>query len=220
MTTILIPAGSTYTAQTDIALPIVTTVVPNDADSSSISVVATADLAKRYPVRTIDRIVEKDNALYAGEVAPLALTFTSTLGQETLLIQAVGHVYGHFTATDDSMTLDYSPVTGKVTLHRNEVALVSQETYDSIEDISTLTFKTSVGGVEANYGAANPSATAKFVLRTSGEQRSAPSVSTVNLIADHQTKGISSTKATVVLPKGTTVAHNAPDTSKVYITFD
>ena len=86
MTTILIPHGKSFTATEDIVFPTVTTVVPDSASSSDISVVATADLAKVFPVKTIERFVEKDNALYAGEVAPVALAFVSALGETTTLL--------------------------------------------------------------------------------------------------------------------------------------
>ena len=45
MKTILIPSGKSFTAPEDIVFPIVTTVVPDSASSSNISVVATADLS-------------------------------------------------------------------------------------------------------------------------------------------------------------------------------
>ena len=70
MTTILIPSGKSFTAPEDIVFPIVTTVVPDSASASDISVVAKADLAKVFPVKTIERFVEKDNALYTGDIAP------------------------------------------------------------------------------------------------------------------------------------------------------
>ena len=219
MTTILIPSGKSFTAPEDIVFPIVTTVVPDSASSSDISVVAKADLAKVFPVKTIERFVEKDNALYAGDIAPVALAFVSALGNTTTLLQGIGHVFGRFEATDGSMTIEYSPVTGKSTLVEGETVIVSQEAYDSVENIGTLTFKTSVGGVETTYGTATPSAEAKFVTRVSGEIRGTPIPSTASLVANHQAKGVSSVKAEVVIPKGAVITHTAPDTSKVYLTF-
>ena len=219
MTTILIPSGKSFTATEDIVFPIITTVVPDSASSSDISVVATADLAKVFPVKTIERFVEKDNALYAGEVAPVALAFVSALGETTTLLQGIGHVFGRFEATDGSMSIEYSPVTGKATLVAGEDTYVSQEAYDSVEKIGTLTFKTSVGGVETTYGTATPSAEAKFVTRVSGEISGTPIPSTASLVTNHQAKGVSSVKTEIVIPKGAVITHDAPNTSKVYLTF-
>ena len=117
------------------------------------------------------------------------------------------------------MTIEYSPVTGKATLVAGEDTLISQEAYDSVENIETLTFKTSVGGVETIYGTATPSAEAKFVTRVSGEIRGTPIPSTASLVANHQAKGVSSVKTEIVIPKGAVISHDAPATSKVYITF-
>ena len=219
MKTILIPSGKSFTAPEDIVYPIVTTVVPDSASSSDISVVAKADLAKVFPVKTIERFVEKDNALYAGEVAPVSLAFVSALGKTTTLIQGISRAFGFFVATDGSMHIEYSPVTGKATLFAGEDTLVSQEAYDSVENIGTLTFKTSVGGVETTYGTATPSAEAKFVTRVSGEISGTPIPSTASLVTNHQAKGISSVKTEVVIPKGAVISHDAPATSKVYLTF-
>lgn len=219
MTTILIPSGKSFTAPEDIVFPIVTTVVPDSASSSNISVVATADLSKVFPVKTIERFVEKDNALYAGDIAPVTLAFISALGKTTTLIQCISRAFGRFVATDGSMTIEYSPVTGKATLVAGEDTLISQEAYDSVENIETLTFKTSVGGVETIYGTATPSAEAKFVTRVSGEIRGTPIPSTASLVANHQAKGVSSVKTEIVIPKGAVISHDAPATSKVYITF-
>ena len=219
MTTILIPSGKSFTAPEDIVFPIVTTVVPDSASSSDISVVAKADLAKVFPVKTIERFVEKDNALYTGDIAPVAIAFVSAPGNTTTLLQGIGRVFGRFEATDGSMTIEFSPVTGKATLVAGEVTLVSQEAYDSVENIGTLTFKTSVGGVETTYGTATPSAEAKFVTRVSGEIRGTPIPSTASLVANHQAKGVSSVKTDIVIPNGAVISHNAPNTAKVYLTF-
>ena len=219
MTTILIPSGKSFTAPEDIVFPIVTTVVPDSASASDISVVAKADLAKVFPMKTIERFVEKDNALYAGDIAPVTLAFVSALGNTTTLLQGIGCVFGRFEATDGSMAIEYSPVTGKATLVSVEDTYVSQEAYDSVEDIGTLTFKTSVGGVETTYGTATPSAEAKFVTRVSGEIRGTPVPSTASLVTNHQAKGVSSVKAEIVIPKGAVISHNAPNTAKVYLTF-
>ena len=219
MKTILIPSGKSFTTPEDIVFPTVTTVVPDSASSSDISVVATADLAKVFPVKTIERFVEKDNALYAGDIAPVALAFVSALGKTTTLLQGIGRVFGRFETTDGSMSIEYSPVTGQATLIEGEVTSVSQETYDSVENIGTLTFKTSVGGVETAYGTATPSAEAKFVTRVSGEIRGTPIPSTASLVTNHQAKGVSSVKTEVVIPKGAVITHNAPNTLKVYLTF-
>ena len=219
MKTILIPSGKSFTAPEDIVFPTVTTVVPDSASSSDISVVATADLANVFPVKTIERFVEKDNALYAGDIAPVAIAFVSALGETTTLLQGIGRVFGRFEAIDGSMSIEYSPVTGKATLFAGEDTYISQETYDSVENIGTLTFKTSVGGVETTYGTATPSAEAKFVTRVSGEIRGTPIPSTASLVANHQAKGVSSVKTEVVIPKGAVITHTAPNTSKVYLTF-
>ena len=117
------------------------------------------------------------------------------------------------------MTTDFPPVTGKATLVEGDDTYVSQEAYDSVENIGTLTFKTSVGGVETTYGTATPSAEAKVVTRVSGEIRGTPIPSTASLVTNHQAKGVSSVKTEIVIPKGAVISHNAPDTAKVYLTF-
>ena len=63
------------------------------------------------------------------------------------------------------------------------------------------------------------SAVAKFVTHVSVEIRGTPIPSTASIVTNHQAKGVSSVKTEIVIPKGAVISHNAPATSKVYLTF-